>query len=69
MLRCRNEPLGIGEAIEEVRDVAMIITQVWESNRTRCKGRFNLIFFWMYVLFLPAMLVWDALEWIEAKLS
>lgn len=47
----------------------MIIAQVWESNRTRCKGRFNLIFFWMYVLFAPAMIVWDALEWIEAKLS
>jgi len=47
----------------------VIITEVWKSNRSRCRGRFNLYFFWMYVLFIPALLVWDALNWLERKLS
>lgn len=43
----------------------MIIVEVWKSNRTRCGGRFNRYFFWMYLLVSPLILTWDFLEWLE----
>jgi len=47
----------------------MIIVEVWNSNRTRCGGRFNRYFFWLYLLLLPSSLTWDFLEWLERALT
>lgn len=50
----------------------MIIAEVWMVNRSRCGGRFNLYFFWLYIIalpFVPGMFVWDFLRWAERKLE
>jgi hypothetical protein len=47
----------------------VIIAEVWNSNRERCGGRFNLYFFWVYPLVLPLALTWDFLNWLERALT
>ncbi len=47
----------------------MIIVEAWKINRSRCGGRFNLYFFWMYFLVIGFALTWDFLEWLERKLT
>ena len=40
----------------------MITIEMWKANRGRCGGRFNLYFFWLYLLALPFCLVFDLTE-------
>ena len=46
----------------------MTIVEIWRVNWSRCGGRFNLYFFWMYPLALPFCLTWDFLNWLERSL-
>lgn len=47
----------------------MLLVDVWKINRARCGGRFNLFFFWLYPVALPACFTWDFLSWMERKLT
>lgn len=47
----------------------MLIVEMWKINRSRCGGRFNLIFFWMYPIAAPFCFMWDFLNWIERALT
>lgn len=47
----------------------MIIREVWESNSTRWRGRYNLYWCWLYVLLAPAMFTWDVLEWLDRTME
>ena len=47
----------------------MIIVDIWNSNRSRCGGRFNLYFFWLYPLCAPMTMAWDFLTWLEHALT
>lgn len=47
----------------------MIIVEAWKINRSRCGGRFNLYFFWLYPLMAPCALTWDFLDWLERVLT
>ena len=46
----------------------MIIVDMWKINRSRCGGRFNLYFFWLYPVVAP-LFVWDFLNWLERRLT
>lgn len=43
----------------------MSIIEMWKINRSRCGGRSNLYFFWLYPAAVPFCLTWDLLCWLE----
>ncbi len=45
------------------------IPEVWRLNSNRCGGRFNLIFFWLYPLAVPVLLVPTVLTLVETLLT
>jgi hypothetical protein len=47
----------------------MLIVDVWKSNRKRAGGRYNLVFFWIYPLCLPASLLLDFVDWLERAIT
>jgi hypothetical protein len=47
----------------------MLIRELWQINRPRAGGLFNVIFFWMYLIVLPGCFLWDFFDWIERTLD